>query len=86
MDLGVQVDKFMVDNFSNTLYNMLEELTNLPSRQEIIETHVKIKLEESYNLYKQYVQKEIDYLMSRDTLKVIKNIDREEKRRKQNEE
>ena len=66
--------------FSELLLKIENDLHNLKSREEIIEKNVKYKLNKSVEVYQNYLQRELEYLLSRKNAQVINNIEREHKK------
>lgn len=71
--------------FIKILYNIENTLKSLPSREEMLKSVLKKKLDDSTKSYKEYLQKEREYLLSRSNQKVVNNIERERKRQERRE-
>lgn len=72
--------------FKNKLYNIFENIQNLKSREEVLTESINKKLAESYRQYTKRLEDETRYLKSRDTLKLLRGLNRfQEKKEKSNE-
>ena len=65
--------------FKENLYNIMNELNNLPSKEDYYTKLVQEKLDRSYEDFNKNLQKHYNYLLQRDKLKVIKTIIRKAK-------
>lgn len=70
--------------FVKVLYNILDDLNGLSNREETFKKCIAARLNTSYELYLDGLEKERKYLLSRSNLKVVKNIEREAKRKEVN--
>lgn len=64
----------MSSKFKSHLYNMLESLDTLQSRDVVLNEEVQGRLDTSLEQYKNAMKNMYDYVMSRDNLKVLKAI------------
>jgi len=70
-----------MNNFSQVVQELAIKINSLPSRQETLTKCVEEKLVHSEDMYNSQVQEAYNYLLSRDNLKVVKTIARENKKR-----
>lgn len=61
-------------SLKNKLYNIKEELENIPSRSKTFEMCVKKRLESSIDAHSQYMKRICEYLKIRDSAKVLRTI------------
>ena len=70
-----------MSDFSQIVNDLATKLNSLPSRQETLKKCIQEKLQYSEEMYLSQVEKARNYLLSRDNLKVIKTIVRENKKK-----
>lgn len=67
------------------LYNILDSLNSLPTREEVFKESINEKLKVSEDCYETLMNDIHNYILMRDNLKVIKAMARLSKKGKQNE-
>ena len=65
--------------FKSKLYNILRDLNNIKSPNDALERCVTKKLNKSLDSYSKEVESTCNYLLSRSTYRVIKNIAKDDK-------
>jgi len=70
-----------MNDFCKIVYELATKIENLPSRKETLEKCVEEKLLFSDTMYKEQIEESKKYLLSRDNLKVVKTIARENKKK-----
>ena len=66
--------------FKETLSEFKSLLYNLPTKEQVLGKCIKGKLDNSYDNYAKNLEKTYKYLLKRSNLKVLKTIDREQKK------
>lgn len=66
-----------MSNFAEILKDFKDRLYSLPSKQEVMSIVIKEKLDNSYNNYKNNLEKTYNYILSRNNLKVLRTLKRE---------
>ena len=64
----------MMMSLKNKLYNIKEELENIPTRSKTFEKCIRKRLESSIDAHSQYMKRICDYLRVRDSAKVLRTI------------
>ena len=74
--------------FKDVLNSIMSDLNKVDktNRDELFESKVRSILDTSYQSYHHKLKVNYDYLLYRDTLKVLKNIKREKTKREKNNE
>lgn len=70
-----------MSNFSQVVQELAIKIKSLPSRQETLVKCIEEKLAHSEDMYNSQIQEAYNYLLSRDNLKVVKTIAREDKKK-----
>lgn len=67
---------------NNILYNIRSELKKIPSRKETLERCVKERLDSSVLQHQYSVKRVCDYINSRDSIKVLRQVKVHEKKKR----
>lgn len=70
-----------MSDFVNRVTEMVGEIGSIPPRQETLSHCIERKLLHSDDMYNSQVMEAYNYLLSRDNLKVIRTIAKENKRK-----
>ena len=74
------------NNLTQIIARLKETLYSLPSKEETLKISVTERVEGAHEIYVENIQKNFNYLLTRNNLRLLKTIKREQKRKELEEQ